>query len=227
MKEKLISNLKVKCKQKESYSLRKYYIIQFLFLASHLFFALIIPYDIEKVYPNVSKFIEFFTFIPVIDILNNEPSISSGIVFYVCFMLIVGLFFSVWYVKDSFHQSVMLNGFLGIYEPVKDGDIGEFNKKQSKLVKNPEIYTLGLLLVFGLMIYGSYYYFSGDVLDLKGGSYARINDITYLQRYQTKLGASYTTALWQGGIFFICLIGTVSEISYYIWIRKFSKKTDS
>ncbi|MDK8322992.1 MAG: hypothetical protein QP761_03675 [Campylobacter ureolyticus] len=55
MKEKFILNLK----NQKSYSIKKYYIIQTLFILSYLFFALIVPYDIEKIYPNASKFIDF------------------------------------------------------------------------------------------------------------------------------------------------------------------------
>ncbi|MCZ6105318.1 hypothetical protein [Campylobacter ureolyticus] len=75
--KKFILNLK----NQKSYSIRKYYIIQTLFILSYLFFALIVPYDIEKIYPNALKFIDFFKFIPIVYILDKDENIKSGIVF--------------------------------------------------------------------------------------------------------------------------------------------------
>ena len=98
MKEKFILNLK----NQKSYSIKKYYIIQILFILSYLFFALIVPYDIEKIYPNVSKFIDFFKFIPVVDILDKDENIKSGIVLYFCFMLVIGLIYTIGILKTTF-----------------------------------------------------------------------------------------------------------------------------
>lgn len=219
MKEKFILNLK----NQKSYSIKKYYIIQTLFILSYLFFALIVPYDIEKIYPNVSEFIDFFKFIQVVDILDKDENIKSGIIFYFCFMLVIGLIYTIWHFKNYFYKLVILNGFLGINEPVKDGIVGKMNEQDLKLVKNPFLLFILLICVYLFFIYILYYFFSGNFLNDCGDIFERRNNITYLQKYQTKLGASYTTAIFQGIAFYTSIVVINLRVLHLLWLYKNSK----